>query len=351
MKENERSQLGSSYSCFESECEKYEKALTDYTPGTSSLPIFVFCIQIMPTTNATMQSTDIIINRYQLHDIRFPTSRTLDGSDAMNPDPDYSAAYLILKTNIPHLEGHGLTFTIGRGNDICLHAIEAFMPRLMGTPLRKITDCFGAFWAHLNADSQLRWLGPEKGIIHLALGAVVNTIWDLFAKTSGKPLWRLVAEMTPEQIVACLDFSYLTDVITPTMVSEHLKKMEPTVSKRIDYLVENGYPAYTTSIGWLGYSDEKIRRLCREALADGWQQFKMKVGSNLDDDRRRAAIIRSEIGYDHPLMMDANQKWDVDQAIEWMHALARIPALLDRRTHRPRRYTRPQKKLWKPSPP
>jgi L-fuconate dehydratase len=258
---------------------------------------------------------------YEVRDIRFPTSKTLDGSDAMNPDPDYSAAYLILKTNIPALEGHGLTFTIGRGNDICVEAIKAFMPMVVGRKLSEITENMGVFWRTLNGDSQLRWLGPEKGVMHISMGAVVNTIWDLFAKAENKPLWRLIADMSPEELVACVDFTYITDVITPDKALRNLRKLEATKRERIKELETTGYPAYTTSVGWLGYSDEKIRRLCKEAIAEGWTHMKMKVGSNLEDDIRRATIIREEIGDERFLMMDANQKWDVDEAITNMDAL------------------------------
>lgn len=258
---------------------------------------------------------------YEVRDIRFPTSKTLDGSDAMNPDPDYSAAYLILKTNIPSLEGHGLTFTIGRGNDICVEAIKAYMPMVIGKKLIEITENMGAFWRTLNGDSQLRWLGPEKGVMHISMGAVVNAVWDLFAKVEDKPLWRLIADMSPEALVSCVDFTYITDVITPEKALRNLRKLEATKRERIQQLEATGYPAYTTSAGWLGYSDEKIRRLCKEAIAEGWTHLKMKVGSNLEDDIRRATIIREEIGDERFLMMDANQKWDVNEAIQNMEAL------------------------------
>lgn len=264
---------------------------------------------------------------FEVKDIRFPTSKTLDGSDAMNPDPDYSAAYLILKTNIDGLEGHGLTFTIGRGNAICTEAIKEFMPKVVGRKLSNITADMGAFWSGLNGDSQLRWLGPEKGVMHISMGAVVNAVWDLYAKWEKKPLWQLVAEMSPEELVACIDFTYITDVITPQKALENLKAKEAGKKERIDVLKAHGYPAYTTSAGWLGYSDEKIRRLCREAVAEGWNYVKMKVGLDLKDDVRRAAIIREEIGPDRFLMMDANQKWEVNQAISHMKVLQQFNPL------------------------
>ena len=258
-------------------------------------------------------------------DIRFPTSRTLDGSDAMNPDPAYSAAYVILKTDHPQgLEGHGLTFTIGRGNELCVQAINALAYLVIGQTLESFVEDMAGFWRMITGDSQLRWVGPEKGVIHLATGALVNAVWDLYAKIEKKPLWKLVSDITPEQLVSFIDFTYLTDAITPDESLEILTKLESTKQKRVDYLLKNGYPAYTTSAGWLGYSDEKIRNLCRRAKQDGWKYIKMKVGANLEDDIRRAGIIREEIGYDIKLMMDANQNWEVNQAIENMKQLARF---------------------------
>ena len=255
-------------------------------------------------------------------DIRFPTSRTLDGSDALNPDPDYSAAYAIIKTSEPSLEGHGLTFTIGRGNDICCAAIEALAPMIEGKRLDSLTSDMGGFWSFITGDSQLRWIGPEKGVIHLATAAVVNAVWDLYAKIERKPLWRLLVEMSSEQLVSCVPFRYITDAITPDQALETLRRLESTRAERIDRMLEQGYPAYTTSAGWLGYSDEKIRALLRKAVAEGWTHFKMKVGSNLADDIRRASLIREEIGPARVLMMDANQVWDVQQAVEWMKHLS-----------------------------
>ena len=258
-------------------------------------------------------------------DIRFPTSKSLDGSDAMNPDPDYSAAYVILKTDHPQgLEGHGLTFTIGRGNELCVAAIQSLSYLLKGKTLESFTRNMGAFWKMITGDSQLRWLGPEKGVIHLATAAIVNAVWDLFAKMENKPLWKLLADMSPETLVSCIDFTYITDAISPEEACAILAELESTKQQRIEHLKKNGYPAYTTSAGWLGYSDEKIRMLCRQALADGWKGVKMKVGSDINDDIRRATIIREEIGSDTKLMMDANQKWDVPQAISNMKRLARF---------------------------
>ncbi len=264
---------------------------------------------------------DLKITGFQVKDIRFPTSRTLDGSDAMNPDPDYSAAYVILKTD-SDIEGHGLTFTIGRGNEICVQAIKSMEYLLAGKSLGSLTKDMGAFWRMMTGDSQLRWLGPEKGVIHLATGAIVNAVWDLYAKIEKKPLWKLLADMNPEELVRCVDFSYITDAITLGEATEMLKKFEPSKQERIDRLKKSGYPAYTTSAGWLGYADEKVRRLCREAKKDGFRHLKMKVGSSLQDDIRRARLIREEIGEDMSLMMDANQKWEVDEAITNMKSLA-----------------------------
>jgi L-fuconate dehydratase len=264
----------------------------------------------------------VTITGFRARDIRFPTSREADGSDAMNPDPDYSAAYLVLTTNQPGLEGHGLTFTLGRGNELCVAAIEALAPIVVGRPLAEITGAMGAHWRELVSASQLRWVGPEKGVIHLATAAVVNAIWDLWAKSEGKPVWRLVAGMTPEQFVSLIDFRYLSDALTAVEALAILKANEPGKAARIAELEAKGFPAYTTSAGWLGYPDDKVRRLCREAVADGLDYLKIKVGRDLDDDKRRCAILREEIGPDRFLMIDANQIWDVGQAIEWVTALA-----------------------------
>ena len=257
------------------------------------------------------------------HDIRFPTSRSLDGSDAMNPDPDYSAAYVVLQTDHPDgIAGHGLTFTIGRGNDLCVQAINAMRHLIVGHTLAEFTADMGRFWRHVTSDSQLRWVGPEKGVIHLATAAVVNAVWDLWAKVAGKPLWRLLCDMSPEEIVRCIDFRYITDALTPIEAVELLRKREATKAERIAEMQRDGYPSYTTSAGWLGYDDDKLRRLCRDLSARGWTHFKIKVGRDLQDDIRRCRIIREEIGWDRRLMMDANQVWDVSQAIAWMKQLA-----------------------------
>lgn len=261
-------------------------------------------------------------------DIRFPTSQTFDGSDAMNPDPDYSAAYVILQTNsAEHLEGHGLTFTIGRGNDVCCKVIESLASMLIGRSLSELTEDLSGFWYLMTGDSQLRWLGPEKGVVHLAAAAVINAVWDLYAKSESKPLWKLLVDMEPEEIVAAVPFRYITDALTHSEALEILRRQHESRGARKEAILANGYPAYTTSAGWLGYADEKIRSLVRSALADGWTEFKMKVGRDIEDDVRRAALIRQEIGWERPLMMDANQVWDVRQAIEWLKKLAQFKPL------------------------
>lgn len=270
-----------------------------------------------------MKITDL-----QVLDIRFPTSLALDGSDAMNPDPDYSAAYVILKTDRPDgIEGHGLTFTIGRGTEIVVAAVHALRPLVVGQPVSAFTSAPGAFWKHLTGDSQLRWIGPEKGAIHLATAAVVNALWDLWAKLERKPLWKLLSDLTPAQIVELVDWRYLTDALTPDEALASLERLAPTRAAREAEMLRDGYPAYTTSAGWLGYSDEKIQRLCREGIAEGFTHFKMKVGADLADDQRRAAIVRATIGEQRTLMIDANQRWDVPQAIEWTKALAKFRPL------------------------
>jgi L-fuconate dehydratase len=254
-------------------------------------------------------------------DVRFPTSRTLDGSDAMNPDPDYSAAYVILETDTP-LEGHGLTFTIGRGNEICLSAIEAMRHLVVGLDLDWIRENPGRFWRHVTGDSQLRWIGPDKGAIHLATGAIVNAVWDLWARAEGKPVWRLVADMSPAELVRAIDFRYITDCITPDEALALLESRAAGKSERATWLQTHGYPCYTTSAGWLGYDDKKLRRLAQEAVDAGFSHLKLKVGVNRRDDIRRLGIAREVLGPNRTLMIDANQVWEVDEAIAWVNALA-----------------------------
>jgi len=264
------------------------------------------------------------ITSISVKDIRFPTSRTLDGSDAMNAAPDYSAAYVVLHTDSKQgLEGHGLTFTIGRGNEICVAAIKALQHFVIGRTLGELTENMGAFWREITtSDSQLRWLGPDKGVMHLATAAIVNAVWDLWAKSVNKPVWKMLADMTPEELVACLDFRFVTDAITPEEALALLRRNLAGRATRANEMQEKGYPGYTTSAGWLGYTEEKIRRLAREGVAEGWTHFKQKVGGNLADDMRRASILREEIGWDRKLMMDANQVWDVDETITNMRKLA-----------------------------
>ncbi|MBI1312524.1 fuconate dehydratase [bacterium] len=267
----------------------------------------------MPTT-----ITDITVR-----DIRFPTSRDLDGSDAMNPDPDYSAAYVTLHTDrADGLAGDGMTFTIGRGNELCVAACESLKPLVVGRTLESFTTGMAGFWRHMTGDSQLRWVGPEKGVIHLATAAIVNAVWDLWAKVEDKPLWRLLVDMTPEQLVGCIDFRYITDALTPDEAVALLQQHAATKATRIAEMERDGYPSYTTSAGWLGYPDDKLRSLCRSLMERGWTHFKIKVGRDIEDDIRRCRIIREEIGPNRRLMMDANQVWDVGQAISHMQRLA-----------------------------
>ncbi|WP_127143052.1 L-fuconate dehydratase [Pelagibacterium montanilacus] len=261
------------------------------------------------------------ITDLEVLDLRFPTSQHLDGSDAMNPDPDYSAAYVILRTDTGE-EGHGLTFTIGRGNEICCAAIEAMRHLVAGIDMAEVAADMGAFWRHVTSDSQLRWIGPDKGAIHLATGAIVNAVWDLYAKLEGKPLWRLIGEMSPAEIVRCIDFRYITDCITPEEALALLEKQSVGKAGRIADLEANGYPCYTTSAGWLGYPDDKLRRLCQEAIDQGFDFVKLKVGRDREDDIRRLRIARETIGPDRKLMIDANQVWEVDTAIDWLKDLA-----------------------------
>ena len=257
----------------------------------------------------------IIITRVRVIDIRFPTSREHIGSDSVNVDPDYSAAYCVLETNSGE-EGHGLTFTLGRGTDIVVSALQHLAGIVEGCALDEITADLNGFYLRLIGDTQLRWLGPEKGVIHLACGALLNAVWDLYARTEGKPVWRLLADMSPEQILSAIDFRYIADALSKEEALKILLAGKRGQGERLADLERNGYPAYTTSVGWFGFSDEKIRRLCREALAEGWTHFKLKVGGAPGDDLRRGHIVREEIGWDHRMMVDANQRWGVQEAID-----------------------------------
>jgi L-fuconate dehydratase len=265
------------------------------------------------------------ITRATTHDVRFPTSRTLDGSDAMNPDPDYSAAYVVLHTDRGDaLEGHGLTFTIGRGNELCVGGVQALAHHVVGLTLEAIVADMAGFWRSLVHDSQLRWLGPEKGVVHLAAAALVNAVWDLHAKVEGKPLWKLLADMSPERLVACVDFRYIDDALTPARALELLRDRLPTRREREAELLRDGFPAYTTSAGWLGYAEDTLAARAQEALAQGFTHVKMKVGADPETDLRRAGILRRALGPETRLMLDANQAWGVDQAIAAMADLAEV---------------------------
>ena len=282
---------------------------------------------VMAAEGGRKSKTSVTISSIETIDIRFPTSRTFAGSDAMNVDPDYSAAYVILHTNQDGLEGHGLTFTIGRGNDVCCSVIETIASGLVGKTLRELTDDLARFWYSITGDSQLRWLGPEKGVVHLAAAAVINAVWDLYAKAEKKPLWKLLVDLSPEQIVSAVPFRYITDAITPEEALKILRDLEKTRSIRESEILLSGYPAYTTSAGWLGYSDETIRHAVKDALRSGWTEFKIKVGRDLAIDARRASLVRNEIGPQRTLMMDANQVWDVPEAIAWMKELSKFDPL------------------------
>jgi L-fuconate dehydratase len=266
---------------------------------------------------------DASIIALDTYDVRFPTSRQLDGSDAMHPDPDYSAAYVVVRTDAgDDHRGHGFAFTIGRGNEVQTAAIHALAPFVVGRPLDATMANLGGLWKELVHDSQLRWLGPEKGVMHMAISAVVNALWDLRAKRAGKPLWRLLSDMTPEELVDLVDFRYLSDALTPDEALAILRRAEAGRARRSALLRAEGYPAYTTSPGWLGYDDDKLRRLCKQALADGFTQIKLKVGQDLADDLRRLRVAREACGPDVRIAVDANQRWDVGTAIAWIRELA-----------------------------
>jgi L-fuconate dehydratase len=259
------------------------------------------------------------------YDIRFPTSRSGAGSDAMNPDPDYSAAYVTLETDDPSgIAGHGLTFTIGRGTEVCVAAIEALAPHVVGASVEEIVEDLGGFWRRLVTDSQLRWLGPEKGVIHLATAAIVNAVWDLHAKLEDKPLWKLLSDMTPEQIVSCVDFRYIDDVLSPDEALGILRANAATKAERELRLLDEGFPAYTTSAGWIGYPEESLPERAREAVAAGFAHLKVKVGGDIENDLRRARLVREAIGPGIRLSLDANQAWGVDQAIEAIRHLTEV---------------------------
>jgi L-fuconate dehydratase len=265
----------------------------------------------------------IKITNVRVIDLRFPTSREQIGSDAVNKDPDYSAAYCILETD-SMFEGHGLTFTLGRGTELVVSALEYLAANVRGRTLESITGDLNAFYRQVIGDTQFRWLGPEKGVIHLACGALINAVWDLYAKAEGKPVWRLLADMTPEEIVRAIDFHYISDALTPDEALAILRRGKQGQAERLETLEASGYRAYTTSAGWFGFSDEKIRRLCHEGIADGWTHFKLKVGGEAFDDLRRGHIMREEIGWENRMMVDANQRWGVEEAIARTRQLSEL---------------------------
>jgi L-fuconate dehydratase len=266
---------------------------------------------------------EILITNVRVIDLRFPTSREHIGSDAVNKDPDYSAAYCILETN-SGVTGYGLTFTLGRGTDLVVQAARYLSRYVVNRSLSSITEDFCAFGRQLTDDSQFRWLGPEKGVIHLATGALVNAVWDLYARVEKKPLWQLLSDLEPNQLLKAVDFRYIDDALTREEAREILERAHSGKAERLAVLEKSGYPAYTTSVGWFGYSEEKIRRLCHEALAEGWTHFKLKVGGDPQEDLRRGRIVREEIGWSHRLMVDANQKWGVLEAIDRTKQLAEL---------------------------
>ena len=272
-------------------------------------------------------SVENVITEVVVHDVRFPTSLEAHGSDAIHTDPDYSAAYIVISVKGLHHKGHGLTFTLGRGTEVVIAAIRALSPLIDGKPLVEIFTSFGSFWHALTNESQLRWIGPQKGAVHLAVAAIMNALWDLWGRIESKPVWKLLCDMSPEEMVSLIDFHHITDVLTKQEALDILNRNLPTRSERVEYVNRNGYPAYITSIGWLGYSEEKISSRCKSALQEGFTRFKMKVGQDIADDIRRCRVIRNEIGWEHPLMMDANQIWDVDEAIAHTCQLAEFKPL------------------------
>lgn len=263
------------------------------------------------------------ITRFETADVRFPTSETLAGSDATNPDPDYSAAYVTLYTDTG-VTGHGYTFTIGRGNELCVAAIEVLAQKIVGEDLTDPISDLARLPMMLTSDSQIRWIGPEKGVVHMATAAVVNALWDLWCRVEGKPLWKFLVDMTPQQIAAVIDWSYMADVLTPAAAIDLIESRRSGMADREALLVAEGHPAYTTEPGWLGYSDEKMVGLLEEALERNFRQVKMKVGHDVDQDRHRLELARQVIGPDIGLAVDANQAWDVAQAIEWIRSFEHL---------------------------
>ncbi|XP_013374736.1 PREDICTED: mitochondrial enolase superfamily member 1 isoform X2 [Chinchilla lanigera] len=268
------------------------------------------------------------ISRLLVRDVRFPTSLEGHGSDAMHTDPDYSAAYVVLETDAEDgLRGCGLTFTLGKGTEVVVCAVNALAHHVLHKDLRDIVGNFRGFYRQLTSDGQLRWIGPEKGAVHLATAAILNAVWDLWAKQEGKPLWKLLVDMDPRTLVSCIDFRYITDALTEEDALEILQKGQIDKKEREEQMLTHGYPAYTTSCAWLGYPDDLLKQLCAAALKDGWTRFKVKVGADLQDDVRRCRLIRDMIGPEKTLMLDANQRWDVPEAVEWMSKLAEFKPL------------------------
>ncbi|XP_021120847.1 mitochondrial enolase superfamily member 1 isoform X2 [Heterocephalus glaber] len=268
------------------------------------------------------------VSRISVRDVRFPTSLGGHGSDAMHTDPDYSAAYVVLETDTEdRLQGCGLTFTLGKGTEVVVCAVNALAHHVLHKDLRDIVSNFRGFYRELTSDGQLRWIGPEKGVVHLATAAILNAVWDLWAKQEGKPLWKLLVDMDPRMLLSCIDFRYITDALTEEDALEILQKGQVGKKEREEQMLTHGYPAYTTSCAWLGYSDDLLKKLCTAALKDGWTRFKVKVGADLEDDMRRCRLIRDMIGPEKTLMMDANQRWDVPEAVEWMSKLAEFKPL------------------------
>ncbi|MCI4377603.1 hypothetical protein PGIGA_G00205490 [Pangasianodon gigas] len=266
------------------------------------------------------------ISKLTVSDVRFPTSLEQHGSDAMHTDPDYSVAYVVLDTDTS-LKGYGLTFTVGRGTEIVVCAVEALSTLVIGKTLEEIVSDFRGFYRLLTNDGQMRWIGPEKGVIQLATAAILNAIWDMWARAEGKPLWKLLVDMDPRQLIRCIDFTYITDALTEQEALDILEKANKGKQEREDQMRKEGYPAYTTSCAWLGYSDEQLTQLCSAALDEGWTRFKVKVGADLQDDIRRCRLIRNMIGPENTLMIDANQRWDVSEAISWVSTLAEFRPL------------------------
>lgn len=269
----------------------------------------------------------IKILNVSVRDVRFPTSLEQHGSDAMHTDPDYSVAYVVLETDKAEHKGYGLTFTVGRGTEIVVCAVKALSTLVVGKTLEEITSDFRGFYRLLSSDGQMRWIGPEKGVIHLATAAVLNAVWDLWARVERKPLWKLLVDMDPAKLISCIDFRYLTDALTEQEALDILVKGKKDQKSREEQMLKEGYPAYTTSCAWLGYTDQQLTQLCNEALAQGWTKFKVKVGADLQDDIRRCSLIRKLIGPNNTLMIDANQRWDVNEAITWVTKLAEFQPL------------------------